>query len=159
MSVFATAQFGPVEYKDEAVWEFPHGLPAFEDQTRFLPIERPGYSPIVFLQSLLQPELCFLTLPVQILIPDYRLNTAAEDLMALGLGTEAQPGIGEEVLCLAILSVTGNQPPTANLLAPVVVNLKNRRAVQAVRLDSVYSHQHPLAVPEPVGRLEGNRCL
>ncbi|MGH9665146.1 MAG: flagellar assembly protein FliW, partial [Bryobacteraceae bacterium] len=107
------------------------------------------------LQSLIRPELCFLTLPVEVLTPDYRLNAAAEDLTALELNTAAQPKIGEEVLCLAILSVTGNQPPTANLLAPVVVNLKNRRAVQAVRLDAAYSHQHPLAVENG----EGARCL
>lgn len=150
MPVFTTAQFGPVEYKEDAVWEFPHGLPAFEDQTRFLPIERPGYAPLVFLQSLPRPELCFLTLPVQMLIPQYQLSVTTEDLAALDLDTAAQPRIGDEVLCLAILSVTGNQPPTANLLAPVVVNLKNRRAVQAVRLDATYSYQHPVAVLEPV---------
>jgi flagellar assembly factor FliW len=47
------------------------------------------------------------------------------------------------VLCLTVLSIkeTG---PTANLLAPVVVNLANRRAVQAVALESDYSCQHGL---------------
>jgi flagellar assembly factor FliW len=37
--------------------------------------------------------------------------------------------------------------PTANLLAPIVVNLRNRRAVQAVAAESDYSHQHAL-MPE-----------
>jgi len=53
------------------------------------------------------------------------------------------------VLCLAVLSFrpTG---PTANLLAPVVVNVANLKAVQAVMADSGYSHQHALAAQEAV---------
>jgi flagellar assembly factor FliW len=47
------------------------------------------------------------------------------------------------VLCLAVLSIreTG---PTANLLAPVVINPKACRAVQAVAEGGGYSHQHAL---------------
>ena len=38
--------------------------------------------------------------------------------------------------------------PTANLLAPVVINRASGRAVQAVRSDRVYSHKHPLLPQE-----------
>ena len=64
----------------------------------------------------------------------------------MGLPLDRQPRLGNEVLCLAVLSLreTG---PTANLLAPVVVNLSNYRAVQALAPESNYSHQHAL-VPE-----------
>lgn len=51
------------------------------------------------------------------------------------------------LLCLAMVTAVEDLPPTANLLAPVVVNLDNGLAVQAVRSDSVYSHKHPL-LPE-----------
>ncbi|HLJ14301.1 MAG TPA: flagellar assembly protein FliW [Bryobacteraceae bacterium] len=156
MPQFATAQFGPIDYKEDAVLEFPHGLPAFEDQTQFIAIERPGYSPLVFLQSLLQPELCFLTLPVTVVEPRYELSVGNEDLTALDLDTMSRPRIGSEVLCFAILSVAENRPTTANLLAPVVVNLKNRRAVQAVRMDAIYSHQHTLGTLMPAS--EGEPC-
>jgi flagellar assembly factor FliW len=47
---------------------------------------------------------------------------------------------------LAILSVSENRPPTANLLAPVVINLRTRVAIQAIRLDTAYSHEQPLAM-------------
>ena len=49
-----------------------------------------------------------------------------------GFPLTRQPRIGEDVLCLTVLSIreTG---PTANLLAPMVVNLHNRKAVQAMR--------------------------
>jgi flagellar assembly factor FliW len=62
------------------------------------------------------------------------------------LSSVRQPRIGKDVWALGIITVreTG---PTANLLAPLVINLRSLRAVQAVMRDSAYSHQH--ALPEP----------
>lgn len=144
---FETRHFGAIEYQPDAVCEFPAGLPGFEDEREFLPLELPRTRPIVFLQSLRRPELCFITLPVQTIEPAYRLLMSAEDLRLLGLPEDRQPELGREVLCLAIVAVAEGQAPTANLLAPVVINLANRRAVQAIQSDSGYSHRHPLPVP------------
>ena len=78
--------------------------------------------------------------------PSYRLKVDGEDLGQIGLPSARQPRIGEDVLCLTVLSMreTG---PTANLLAPIVINLRNRRAVQAMAAESAYSHQYAL-MPE-----------
>ena len=43
---------------------FPEGLPGFERERRFLPLEMPDQHPLVFLQSAATPALCFVTLPV-----------------------------------------------------------------------------------------------
>ncbi len=144
MPHLATKHFGTVRYQDGAVFEFPAGLPGFEHERFFLPIEHPASHPIVFLQSLDSPALCFITLPVLAADPAYRLAVAPEDLRLLGLAEDCQPAIGPEVLCLAVVSVAEGREPTVNLLAPIVVNLANRRAVQAVREGSDYSCQHPL---------------
>ena len=134
-------QFGIVEYSPEDVIEFPLGLPAFERETAFLLIERPQSKPMVFLQSLARPELCFVTLPIRVVDTDYQLCLGAEDLPVLGV-RESQLATGN-LICLAIVSLTDSRP-TANLLAPVVVNVEARRAVQAIRMDARYSHQHPV---------------
>jgi|YNPBryBLVA2012_1023415.scaffolds.fasta_scaffold00286_11 flagellar assembly factor FliW len=151
---FCTRHFGTIEYDPEAVFQFPAGLPGFEDQRRFLPLQQPNVEPIVFLQSLDRPDLCFITLPVQTIEPGYRLSISAEDLRLLGLPEDRQPEMGKQVLCLAIVAVAEGRPPTANLLAPVVLNLENRRAVQAILSDSPYSHRHPL----PAGGQEDPVC-
>ena len=83
--------------------------------------------PLIFMQSLEQPELCFLGLPIRSVDPGYRLHISEEDLLSLELSPDRQPEIGAEVLCLALVSLSENHPPTANLLAPIVVNLKTRR--------------------------------
>jgi flagellar assembly factor FliW len=51
-------------------------------------------------------------------------------------------------LDLALLSIADGGRMTANLLAPIVINLADRVAVQAVRSDLKYSHQHPVSIEE-----------
>jgi flagellar assembly factor FliW len=147
-----TRDFGTIEYHEDTELRFPRGLPGFEDQNRFLLIEPEALAPIVFLQSLSTPVLCFLAVSVWVVDPEYQIGITPDDLTALDLAT--QPHSGGDVLCLAILSAQDNGPSTANLLAPVVINPRTRVGVQAVRADAAYSHQHPL----PFTGLEEPAC-
>jgi flagellar assembly factor FliW len=144
-----TKYFGTMAYREESVYEFPWGLPAFDHEKRFVLIESPEYAPLVFLQSLADPELCFLAFPILVADREYQLGIAPEDLAALELDTDRQPGAAQ-VLVLALLSMHDGFSPTANLMAPIVINLVTRRALQAIRCDSLYSHDHslPLATTE-----------
>jgi flagellar assembly factor FliW len=146
MPTIDTKYFGAMSFEEGSCFEFPWGLPAFEDEHRFLPVEMPDHKPLLFLQSTSTPSLCFIALPVLAADPAYKLAVNADDLQALELAADRQPEIGSEVLLLTLLSIRENAPSTANLLAPVVVNLANRRAIQAIRLDRTYSHEQPLAV-------------
>jgi len=85
--------------------------------------------------------LCFLALPVRSIDPGYETALAAEDRDVVGSG---------ERLELALLSAGRDGSLSANLLAPVVIDLATRRAVQAVRVDTKYSHRHPLNSEERV---------
>jgi flagellar assembly factor FliW len=80
------------------------------------------------------------------------MAVSRDDLLALALSGDRQPSIGAEVLCLAIISVAEGRLPTANLLAPVVVNLRTRVGLQAIQEESTYSHQHPLLDSRPEGK-------
>jgi flagellar assembly factor FliW len=143
-----TKNFGRIPYEEDAAFIFPRGLPGFETRSRFLPLTFPGREPLVFLQSLEDPGLCFITLPLWAAHPSYRLDMTREDMLLIGLRPGAQARIGEDMLCLAVVSA-GPEGPTANLLAPVVVNLRNRHSVQAVAASSRYSHRHPLVASQP----------
>ncbi|MDP3000043.1 MAG: flagellar assembly protein FliW [Bryobacterales bacterium] len=144
MPEFQTRYFGEIAYLPESVIEYPVGLPGFENERRFLLIEQELNKPLVFLQSLSRPELCFITVPVQGILPDYELTLTAEELHTLELAEDRQPVVGEDVIHLAIVSLAEDRPATANLLAPIVINWRKRLAVQSVQADSSYSHQHPL---------------
>jgi flagellar assembly factor FliW len=148
MPEFLTTHLGRIEYREQDVLEFPAGLPGFDEERAFLPLELPAAHPLILFQSLKTPELCFMTLPVLAVDRSYRLAMDPEDLRHIGLRGNVQPRIGSEVLCVAIVAVREDRPPTVNLLAPLVVNLANRRGVQAIQVESSYSHQHELAAPE-----------
>jgi len=138
-----TKYFGELSYEPSAVIEFPDGLPAFEDQRRFILIDRQDLKPLVFMQSLDTPGLCFLTVPAGAVAADFRLELSEEITV---LNVPRKPALGTDVVCLVIVTLrpTG---PTANLLAPIVIDLRTLRAVQAVMTDSAYSIQHPLSMP------------
>ncbi len=147
MPSFATTNFGSISFEQQAVLEFPSGLPGFEERRRFLALHFPTSDPLIYLQSLDEPGLCFITLPVLTVAPDYRLDLSAEDRERIGLSADGPLRIGQEVLCVAVVSLH-ERGPTANLLAPVVVNLHNLKAVQAVMEESDYPLQHALLPDE-----------
>ena len=140
MPSYRTEHFGEIEYQDGDVLTFPFGLPGFGEETKFLSIQHPKTAPVVFLQSLARPELCFVTLPVQAIDANYRLQMSSDDLERLGFGE--QPRIGEQVTALVMLCCHENGAATVNLLGPVVIRNDTRQALQAIRDDHEYSAWH-----------------
>jgi len=136
----ATKYFGAVSYEEAAVLHFPAGLPGFEDERRFLSLQQPEHEPLVFLQSLTTPSLCFVALPAKAVEPSFELEIEESDLDLLGACSPAEPGL----LQLALVTIA-ESGITANLFAPVVVNTANLRAIQAIAPSRRYSHVHPLA--------------
>ena len=145
MPLCATKFFGDLEVPEDAVLTLPNGILGFEHQTNFVVIQRPGEYPLVYLQSASEPQLCFLALPVLTVDAGYVLVLNPEDASKLGL--PAKPAIGADVLCLVLITVH-EQNPTANLLAPIVVNLKTRTGRQCINEAAGYSHQESLGAYE-----------
>jgi flagellar assembly factor FliW len=146
MPLVETKYCGTVPYGEGSVFEFPHGLPAFEGEKAFILVEPPERAPLIFLQSMALTSLCFVAFPIQVVDENYHLAIAPEDLEDLGLDALRQPVLGNEALVLAVLSLHDEFPPTANLMAPIVLNLRTRRGLQAIRRDFRYSHAHPVGV-------------
>src|SRR3954453_11342886 len=143
-----TKYFGTVAYEEGSVLEFPAGLPGFESECRFLSLEQPVHHPLVFLQSVTTPDLCFIALPAGAVEPSYELEMDDADFESLGV----ESATGKDLLKLALVTIS-ETGMTANLLAPIVINTANLRAVQAVSPSQRYSHLHPLGEawePEPV---------
>lgn len=134
---------------DELILDFPLGLPGFENSRKFILRSQPSFAPLACLQSTDSPNLCFLVVPVSALIADYTLWASSDDWKALRLSENSALENPANVLSLAILTVPGDGSLTANLLAPVVINLAAGVAVQAVRADRQYSHRHPVTALLP----------
>jgi flagellar assembly factor FliW len=148
MPQLLTRQLGEVDYTDDSVFRFPFGLPGFEDERAFVFIRKADTEPIIFMQSLSQPKLCFIMLPILVADPNYCLHLSVEDAAEIGLPTDRLPEIGEDMFCGALICAGDGVAPTANLMSPIVVNLKDRVGAQLIRSDSGYSHQSPLFCSE-----------
>ena len=59
-----TKNFGKLSFEPESELEFPSGLPGFESRKRFVAVTFVESDPLVYLQSLEDPALCFITMPI-----------------------------------------------------------------------------------------------
>src|SRR5436309_1037190 len=116
---------------------FPEGLPGFEQLTQFVLLQDEELLPLAFLTSLVEPKICLPVVPVQRIHPEYDLKLADDDRDALKLTEDSSDA---DLLCLAVLNLgDGLQPATANLLAPIVINLRTWTAKQVIQIQSPYS--------------------
>ncbi len=139
MPYCTTKYFGPVAYEESSVLRFPAGLPGFEGERRFLSLEQSAHQPLVFLQSLTTPDLCFVALPAASVEPSYELEIEESDRDLLGVD------VSHKCLLVLALVTIAEEGITANLFAPVVINTTTLVAAQAISPTRRYSHAHPLA--------------
>ena len=151
MSNVLSRNFGTVEFASGEEFVFPNGLPGFPSETDFLPVEVPDQLPLVYLQSTRTSDLCFVAAPVKCLVADYEFSARAEDLDSVDLGPDTLGGPG--MLCLAVLCFSEDGTATANLRAPIIVNLRNRRGVQAIQNEDRYPIRFAIGTQE-----EGSKC-
>ncbi|NDJ11220.1 MAG: hypothetical protein EBY17_08515 [Acidobacteriia bacterium] len=107
----------------------PAGLPGFETEHVLLPVEIPARRPLVFLQSVRSPDVCFVCLPVSCIVDAPFADISEDDRAGLDLDPGRNLVMGEDHLCLALLLPCGETVRT-NLDAPIVINLRNYRCAQ-----------------------------
>ncbi len=133
-----TSRFGPIQVAGDTVLRFPQGLVGMEQLTRFVLIE--GAEPFQWMQSMDDPDACFVVIDSDEVVSDYQITPSQDSL-------ETVMGDDPAVALLALLIVTiprdSDEPVTANLMAPLLVNSDRRIGVQAVLPDG-YPVRHPI---------------
>ena len=130
---------GPLTLAVDDLFAFTAGLVGMPDHRRFALVDagRPGLS---WLQSADDPSLVFVLVDPFRMRADYAVELPDADLAPLGA---ARP---DEVLVLAIVTLGAGGAATANLRAPVVLNLATRRGRQVVLTDDRYGVTEPVAL-------------
>jgi flagellar assembly factor FliW len=112
---------------DIPVIELVRPLPGFPDLSRFALVQLGDAGELCSLTSLDQPGLRFLVVPPARFFPDYAPVVGDEIVADLEIGSEG------DVLVLVVLTAGQSlADTTANLAAPVLVNVATRRAAQVV---------------------------
>ena len=135
-----TRKFGEVEIDKEKILSMPEGLPGFSGFERFVLLEDPKTAPFCWFQSIETPDLALIVMNPKVFKPDYQV-----DLNPL-IQSRAWKGVtSKELLLFVVINIKEGEKEksiTANLMGPLVVNLKTKEVIQMAICDSDYSHQY-----------------
>ena len=125
---FETDKFGTIEVDEANILHFVSPILGFDNEIRFTLLPHRDDSPFLWLQSIDNPPLSFVvTSPAQFDIP-YEIEIPENVVDTLGIET------AEEVLVFTLVTIPEENPSlmTTNMLAPIVINQTNKRAMQVV---------------------------
>lgn len=128
-----TSRFGSLEYEEHDVFTFPDGLFGFSKLRRFLLVERVDDDLFLWLQSLEKTSVAFPVIEPQIIEPAFRPELDHADSRSLG-GKSAKAR-----RFFAIVTIP-SEPTlmTANLKAPIAINLDERVGRQVILENADY---------------------
>lgn len=143
--IYKTTRFGSLEVKDSEILNFPVGLYGFENERDFLrlPFDPNIESPMEWLQSLQTPGLAFVITDPFLYVPGYSVKLTENEKKQIRF----EPG--NTIMTRAIVTVPENYfEMTANLVAPLVINLDAGLARQFVLTSMEYDTRHYLLPQE-----------
>ena len=131
--------FGTFEVESRNVLAFPRGLPGFERCHRFVLLSHSTFAPLRCLHAV-DGLVSFLAVDPKAVMPDYPCSLPAEQRAQVGAEADTP------LVWLALVSVgDGEDVPTANLRAPVVINPTSMQGCQVFLDDARYPVRHELA--------------
>ena len=123
-----TTRFGSVQIEAEDILLFPSGLVGMEQHRHWVLLADAENDSVAWLQSVSEPTLAMAAISPRRFVPDYRVRISPAEM------TPIQLGASDDAFVLAIVSL--NHPSlTANLKAPIIINLQRRLGRQVVTLD------------------------
>ncbi|GBF22711.1 flagellar assembly factor FliW [Candidatus Gastranaerophilus sp. (ex Termes propinquus)] len=136
-----TSRFGEVMVDKSLVFDFISPIIGYNDYAHFALVDYKSDSPFKWLQSLEDEELAFAVTLCGYFDIDYEFELTDDDAKLLELKDP------DDILALNIVTIPHECPQkaTINLLAPIVVNTTNNKAMQVVLRDNNrFAIKHPL---------------
>ncbi len=132
-----TKQFGQVELNEEEIINFPEGLVGLEKSKRFVILGRAEEEPFKWLQCVDKGDLAFVVADPMLIAGDYGFDVDDDTTAKIGL---ERP---EDTILFVIVTLKEDfRKMTANLLGPIIINGRNRKATQMILHNSDYSTKH-----------------
>lgn len=138
--IIKTTRFGNIQIEESDLLTFPEGILGFADLTKFVILDDPNDEVFAWLQSCEAGAIAFPVLEPELFTMNFKINLAKTDLETLKMKDATHRS-----RVFSIVTIPDDPTlMTANLKAPVVVNLENRMARQCVLQDN------NLAIREPI---------
>ncbi len=135
--IIKTRDFGEEEISEEVIIDFPNGVYAFEENKRFVLLSPCGEDKYpMWLQSVDNPNLCFIVFDPREFVPDYSVELDKETKELL-----KTDGAELDLLCMAVVPDEYINT-TLNLKSPIVINSEAKKGVQVIAAEN-----YPLKFP------------
>jgi len=134
----ASTRFGTIEIRDDAVLEFPEGLPGLRGE-RWAFVAGGDDSPFFWLHSVEHPDVAVPVTSPWLFISDYEVRVSEDEARRLDLNDPSDAYI------VCVVRATENIADfTINLAGPVIINAGARVGRQVLNDVGGYSVRHPL---------------
>lgn len=118
---------GKIIYEGDEIISFEKGIPGFQNLKKFVIKEVGEDSPFCILQSIEEKEIGFILISPFLVYENYEINLNEEITNNLKISSS------NEVLLYSIVTLNSNAKEiTANLKAPIVINLNTKKAEQYI---------------------------
>ena len=138
--ILQTTKLGEIEINEDYIFTFVEPIIGYESVKQFALVDYNEDSPFKWLQAIDVPSLALpVTIPSYFGIK-YEFTIPDEKEAVLGANN------ADDILALNIANVPNGAPQNTsiNLLAPIVINTVNKKAIQLVLSNSNYSVKHKL---------------
>lgn len=132
-----TTRFGDIEIDQKDMITLPAGIIGFPELKQYVLLDHDQESPFKWLQSLEDGSIAFVMINPLLFKPDYLVEVNEGEVADLDIESEE-----DAVVSVIITMPSDPQKMTANLKAPVIFNLKNRKGRQVILNNSEYTTRH-----------------
>ena len=135
-----TAKFGEIEIDKDSVFNFVSPIIGFQKLKQYAIIDYKPDSPFKWLQSLEDSELAFPITLCSFFGIDYQFNIPDEEAELLEIET------ADDVFVCNIANIPSSNPQgaTINMLAPIIMNIRNKKAMQIILKNTDFEVRYKL---------------
>jgi len=134
-----TRNFGKIEIAKSDIISFNSGLPGFENLEEFILLPLAEESPFIIMQSVEDPDIAFVTVEPGNLIQNYEFEISNKTEKNLKIESVSN------LLILNIITLKDDfKNSTANLSAPIVINLEEKLGQQVILDDQRYQVRYKI---------------
>ena len=135
-----TTKFGEIEVDKNTIFDFVSPIIGFKNLKQYAIVDYKPDSPFKWLQSMEDCDLAFPITLCSFFGIDYQFNIPDEEAELLGIES------ADEVFVCNIANIPSSNPTdaTINMLAPIIINLKNKKAIQIILKNTDFEVRHKL---------------
>ncbi|ATD54618.1 flagellar assembly protein FliW [Clostridium chauvoei] len=131
---------GKIIYSEEEIISFEKGLPGFGDLKQYV-IKELSETPFNILQSIENEELAFVIMSPFLIENNYEVKLNEEIIKKLKIESPS------DVMLYSIVTLNSDvKKITANLKAPLIINIKNKKGEQFIVDVDKYKIKHQLSI-------------